>query len=133
MLIRVIKYCKNHKKTIKIIFSCIVICLHVNCSKVPKITDFDVEVWKNDQFGCEGNRLKLAEVLEQQRHELKMIEEPELKKILGTPNSIQIMQRQQRYYIYWIQNPAKCLDTNMVYKELKIRVSALGKVTEVLF
>lgn len=107
--------------------------LLLSCTKVPNLTDFDSVAWKNDLNGCNGERLRLAEILEDQRHELKMIEAPELKKILGQPNAIQIMERQQRYYIYWIQNPAKCQDSNSSYKEVRIRVSALGKVTEVLF
>lgn len=108
-------------------------CIWISCSKVPKLNDFDSTAWKNDINGCNGDRLKLAEILEDQRHELKLIEAPELKKILGQPNAIQIMERQQRYYIYWIQNPAKCQDSKTSYKEVRVRVSALGKVTEVIF
>lgn len=110
-----------------------VILLFFSCDKVPKLTNFDSSAWKNDVDGCSGKRALLATILEPQRNELKMIEAPELQKVLGPPNSIEILQRQQRYYIYWIQNPAKCGDSTMPYKELRIRVSALGKVTEVLF
>ncbi len=114
----------------------ILVCLFLfffSCNKVPKLVGFDEQLWKADQDGCKGDRLKLATILEEQRKELRLIEEPELKKILGSPNSVEIMQRQQRYYVYWIQNPAKCTDSTMAYKEVRIRVSALGKVTEVLF
>jgi hypothetical protein len=89
--------------------------------------------WKKDMNGCLGDRVRLSAVLEPQRNELKMIEAPELIKVLGNPNSIEILQRQQRYYVYWIQNPAKCSDNAATYKEVRVRLSALGKVTEVLF
>lgn len=83
--------------------------------------------------GCLGDRVRLATILEPQRAELKMIEAPELIKVLGNPNTIEILQRQQRYYVYWIQNPANCADSTATYKEVRVRLSALGKVTEVLF
>lgn len=83
--------------------------------------------------GCLGDRIRLAAILEPQRNELKMIEAPELIKVLGNPNTIEILQRQQRYYVYWIQNTAKCSDSTTAYKEVRVRLSALGKVTEVLF
>ena len=117
----------------KILFSALVFCFITSCDRVPKLVGFDAKLWQNDLNGCLGERIKLAPILEAQRKELKLIEEPELKKILGSPNSVEIMQRQQRYYVYWIQNPEKCADSNMTYKEVRIRVSALGKVTEVLF
>lgn len=103
------------------------------CDKVPKLANFDSVAWQNDLNGCLGDRIRLAEILEPQRAELKMIEAPELIKVLGNPNTIEILQRQQRYYVYWIQNPAKCADSTATYKEVRVRLSALGKVTEVLF
>jgi hypothetical protein len=103
------------------------------CDKVPKLTNFDSVAWKNDLNGCLGDRIRLAAILEPQRSELKMIEAPELIKVLGNPNTIEILQRQQRYYVYWIQNPDKCSDSATTYKEVRVRLSALGKVTEVLF
>ena len=133
MLQIVVIYSNWPKMMIRILTVIVVVFLLTSCSKVPKIIGFDATLWQQDQFGCDGNRLKLSGILEAQRQQLKLIEEPELKKILGSPNSVEIMQRQQRYYIYWIQNPAKCADSAMAYKELRIRVSALGKVTEVLF
>lgn len=113
-----------------------IICLSVlffACDKVPKIANFDSVAWKNDMNGCLGDRVRLATILEPQRAELKMIEAPELIKVLGNPNTIEILQRQQRYYVYWIQNPANCADSTATYKEVRVRLSALGKVTEVLF
>jgi hypothetical protein len=104
-----------------------------SCDKVPKLTNFDSVAWRNDLNGCLGDRTRLAAILEPQRGELKMIEAPELIKVLGNPNTIEILQRQQRYYVYWIQNPAKCSDSTATYKEVRVRLSALGKVTEVLF
>lgn len=104
-----------------------------SCDKVPKLSNFDSVAWKNDLNGCLGDRIRLAAILEPQRNELKMIEAPELIKVLGNPNTIEILQRQQRYYVYWIQNTAKCSDSTTAYKEVRVRLSALGKVTEVLF
>ena len=103
------------------------------CDKVPKLTNFDSVAWKNDMNGCLGDRVRLATILEPQRAELKMVEAPELIKVLGNPNAIEILQRQQRYYVYWLQNPTQCADSTATCKEVRIRLSALGKVTEVLF
>lgn len=123
---------KNNTK-IRFLIAFLISLLFFACDKVPKLINFDSVAWKNDLDGCLGDRKRLAEILEPQRAELKMIEAPELIKVLGNPNTIEILQRQQRYYVYWIQNPAKCSDSTATYKEVRVRLSALGKVTEVLF
>ena len=113
---------------------CIIILsvLTVSCSKMPEIEGFDKEAWKQDEFGCNGERNKLSNILETERQSLKGAQETDIIKILGQPNSIQIMERKQKYFTYWISNPSYCKDTT-TFKALKIRISALNQVTEVLF
>ena len=105
----------------------------VSCDKIPEIEGFDPSVWKADFSGCKGERAKLSPILESKRKALKGVGEHELLEMLGKPNSVQLLERQQRYFIYWIQNPAECLDSTQSYREVRIRLSALNKVSEVLF
>lgn len=106
--------------------------LVLSCSKMPEIKGFDKEAWKQDEFGCLGLRNKLSNNLENERQSLKGAQETDLIKILGQPNSIQIMERKQKYFTYWINNPEYCKDST-TFKAVKIRISALNQVTEVLF
>ena len=116
-------------KSIFFVSICIFI---VSCSKVPQIKNFNSLTWKEDEFGCKGLRNKLSGILEEERQSLKGAQETDLIKLLGQPNSIQIMARKQKYFTYWINNPTYCGDSSS-YKEVKIRISALNQVTEVLF
>jgi len=43
-----------------------------------------------------------------------------------------LMGRKQKYFTYWITNPEFCKDSSQ-YQAVKIRISALNQVTEVLF
>ncbi len=106
--------------------------LALSCSKMPEIKGFDKDGWKRDEFGCLGIRNKFSEILETQRQSLKGAQETDIIKILGQPNSIQIMERKQKYFTYWINNPTYCKDSS-TFKAVKIRISALNQVTEVLF
>ena len=106
--------------------------LFASCSKMPEIKGFDQNAWKQDEFGCKGERNKLSFILESERHNLRGAQETDLIKILGQPNSIQIMARKQKYFTYWITNPTFCKDSS-TFKAVKIRISALNQVTEVLF
>lgn len=106
--------------------------LALSCSKMPEIKGFDKEAWKQDEYGCLGMRNKLSDNLEIERQTLKGAQETDLIKILGQPNSIQIMERKQKYFTYWINNPTFCKDSS-TFKAVKIRISALNQVTEVLF
>ena len=129
-------YVIKTKQYHKIIVNCCVFALWfclVACDRVPQIEGFEPEVWKSDFSGCKGARTKLSPILENKRKELKGVGEHELLEVLGKPNSVQLLERQQRYFIYWIENPAECLDSTQTYKEVRIRLSALNKVTEVLF
>ena len=114
-------------------FLVIILFVFTQCKSVPDITGFDSGRWKEDVNGCEGTRMKLAGDLELERQKLKGVAESDLVKMLGNPNQVQVMERQQKQYIYWIQNPAQCPGANLEYRELRIRFSAIGRVTETLF
>lgn len=105
----------------------------LSCKSVPEISHFDPVAWKEDVNGCKGIRLALAETLENERKKLKGCTETNLVRLLGTPNEVEVLARQQKYYIYWIQNPIFCKDSLIEYKSFKIRFSAVDLVTEVLF
>ncbi len=111
----------------------LVLGLFVSCKSVPDIVGFDSKAWKSDINGCEGKRNALAPALENERKKLRGIAETDLVHVLGTPNEIQVLERQQRIYIYWIQHPNFCKDATLENKEVRIRLSAVDRVTEVLF
>jgi hypothetical protein len=125
MAISLIKYIKRSK--------ILVFGLFFSCKAVPDIQGFDSLAWKNDINGCEGKRFLLSTSLENERKKLKGIAGADLTRLLGTPNEVQVMERQQKYYIYWIQNPKICQDSVGETKEVRIRLSAIDRVTEVIF
>lgn len=103
------------------------------CKSVPDIAGFKADKWKEDVNGCDGKRIEMSIGLEQERQKLKGLAESDLVRMLGNPNEVEVLERQQKYYIYWIQNPKLCPGSKLEYKELKIRLSAIGRVTETLF
>lgn len=121
-------YIKNNK-----LFLVLVLFAFSQCKSVPDVAGFKSDKWKEDLNGCEGKRMEMSIGLEQERQKLKGIAESDLVRMLGNPNEVEVLERQQKYYIYWIQNPKLCPESRIEYKELRIRLSAIGRVTETLF
>ena len=92
------------------------------------LQNFEEEAWRTDQSGCGGLRLKMRDELIRVKSQLKGFNENQIMDVLGKPNKINLVDRNQKYYIYNISCPTQ----NIAYSTLSIRFNAVGLSYEAL-
>jgi hypothetical protein len=104
-------------------------CLNEN---KPLLT-FDVDGWKNDKWGCSGNRLKLANELKKAKEELKGLNQREIANLLGQPDQRELYKRNQVFYTYFMAGSDKCSNTSQAKKTFIVRFNSLNQANEFIF
>ncbi len=100
-----------------------------SCSRDIRMEGFEPQKWKEDAHGCKGYREKVAGNLVKQRKMLTGANEMEIKKLLGKPDSQELLTRGQHYFVYEIKGGSGCED-QAVTSVLRIRFDALNRVSE---
>ncbi|GAB3931912.1 hypothetical protein [Larkinella terrae] len=107
-----------------------------SCSPPPdRIGDLDLLKWRGDRGGCQGIRTAQIDDFKIVRQELKGQSANEVAKILGRPDSEQLDDRNQKFYIYFLEPGAHCQDPKVKTdsRSVALRISAIGLVTEITF
>jgi hypothetical protein len=79
------------------------------CNQTPlSEEEFNATAWKNDQNGCLGERVKLADDLEKSREKIMGMSENQIRRLLGSPDKVQLFERSQKFYIYFIEKGSQC-------------------------
>ena len=111
-----------------------IIVLLYSCDKPVDLPDFDESQWQSDHNGCSGVRLQMLDNLEQAKEHIKGLSEDEVVRVLGKPDKNELYKRNQKFYIYEIDNAEECGQktegADHVY--LNIRFNATGLAKEVL-
>ncbi|WP_229311136.1 hypothetical protein [Larkinella soli] len=106
------------------------------CSAPPdRLGALDLVKWRQDRGGCKGVRASLVEDFKTIRQELKGTSANEVGKILGRPDIEQLADRNQKYYIYFLETGPHCRDPKIrsESRSVALRISAIGLVTEITF
>ena len=111
----------------------VVICLMINACQSTTITEdeFDSEIWKKDKNGCLGERLKLLEDFNAVKGKMTDLSEKQIRSLLGAPDQIQLFERSQKFYIYYIETGSQCGKSGKEGRHYQIRFSSLNQVNEV--
>jgi hypothetical protein len=112
-----------------------IIFLATACTKQPKLEGLDLEKWRADKGGCSGERTKNIERLKSLKEEIKGTSSNDLDDYLGRPDVQQLADRNQEYYIYFLEKGVHCetLQKKSDAQSMAIRFSAMGMATEVTF
>lgn len=106
------------------------------CESLPQLTDFDAESWKKDRKGCNNQRKELIPQLKAHNNldKLKGLGQNQIMALLGKPDVQELFMRNQRFYIYFLEEGQQCDDFGDIQKGalLRIRFSALDRATEVV-
>lgn len=108
----------------------------LNCSSPPdRLGSLDLVKWRADRGGCSGVRTALVEDFKAIRPEIKGKSANEAGKILGRPDSEQLDDRNQKFYIYFLESGPHCQDPKVKSesRSVALRISAIGLVTEITF
>lgn len=107
----------------------------VNCTKKPNLEGFDLETFKNDPGACKGERSLTVPWLKENKFNFQETSSNDLTRILGKPDLQQLADRNQEYYIYFLESGPHCKSkTNpSTANSVAFRFSAIGLVTEITF
>ena len=106
------------------------------CSQQPDaFGKLDVKKWRSDRGGCNGARALLVADFKVVMQEIKGKHANDIADILGRPDINQIAERNQKYYIYFLEKGPQCNQpgTKSTSKSVALRISAIGLVTEITF
>ncbi len=123
-------------KTIKpFVVSLFIPLLLASCTHKPDLQGFPVEKWKADKGGCKGERKLLLADFKKIRQNLKGTSSNDFVDIFGRPDINQIADRNQEYYVYFLEAGPQCEDITKKSEaaSVAIRFSSVGLAAEITF
>ncbi len=108
--------------------------LTTGCKKKKdrKLQQFDSVSWINDKNGCDSSRLTMKDQVLSLKHLMKGLKVNEIETLMGRPDAQELYQKNQRYYIYFIEPGGDCsLNNGEQPLALYIRFSAIGIANEI--
>lgn len=73
----------------------------------------------------------MVDAITQQREKLKALSEMDIIKLLGKPDENDLLDRSQKFYIYYFEPGPACEGTITSPKKLILRMNAMGLTKEV--
>ncbi len=103
------------------------------CTHQPDLTGFDAASFKQDRGACDGKRGQQVNWLKAHKFNFQGISSNNLDDILGKPDLQQLADRNQEYYIYFLEPGPHCSQKPSQAKSIAFRFSAMGIATEITF
>ncbi|GAB3539960.1 hypothetical protein [Spirosoma fluminis] len=106
------------------------------CEPVPdQFGKLNLKKWRSDRGGCTGVRATLVPDFKAEIPNLKGKTANTIGELLGRPDINQIADRNQKFYIYFLEKGSHCDSppTKSASRSVAIRMSAIGLATEVTF
>lgn len=105
------------------------------CQQGIDIQNFDEQAFKNDLSGCSGVRKNMKQRLFDITPQLKGLSQSQIKATLGKPDRQELAERNQKYFIYFVEPSLQCKESTKNQEPLTmyIRFSAVNLSTEVSF
>jgi len=113
-----------------------IVFLLANCSTVPdQFGKLDLKKWRSDRGGCNGVRATLEADFRAEIQNLKGKTTNTIGELLGRPDVNQIEDRNQKFYIYYLEKGPRCDQpgAKSTSRSVAIRMSAIGLATEITF
>lgn len=109
--------------------------LAFSCTQQPDLAGFDVEAFKQDRGACQNRRHSQITWLKAHKSTWKGVSSNDVEAFLGKPDVQQLADRNQEYYIYYLETGPHCADikTASPAKSMAFRFSAIGLATEITF
>lgn len=103
------------------------------CSQKMEIDGIDTDLWKNDRNGCKGLRINEIEQFREVKNDFLGKNNQVLIKTFGRPDKVELADRSQTFFIYFIEPGPECNSGSKNKEPLKLifRLNAISKVSEV--
>ena len=117
-----------------VLFFCLAF-LGTSCTHQPDLAGFDPAPFKLDRGACQNTRKAQIAWLKTHKITWKGVSSNDVETFLGKPDVQQLADRNQEYYIYYLESGTHCADikTPSSAKTMAFRFSAIGLVTEITF
>lgn len=99
-------------------------------SSLPELRGVDLKLWKEDRNGCKGDRSKMIDAITAEKEKLKTLSEMDLVKLLGRPDENELLDRNQKFYTYYLQPGPRCEQPTENASKLILRINAIGLTKE---
>jgi len=110
--------------------------LTIACSSAPdKIGDVDLITWRGDRGGCNNMRAGQKADFKVIEGELKGKFADDIGKILGRPDIHQLGERNQKFYVYFLEKGPQCDDMKSKSEAEKVilKFNAVGLLSEITY
>jgi len=109
--------------------------LAFSCTQQPDLAGFDADAFKLDRGACQNSRKTQIDWLKSHKSTWKGVSSNDVEGFLGKPDVQQLADRNQEYYIYYLEAGPHCTDikTASPAKSMAFRFSAIGLATEITF
>lgn len=108
----------------------------IACEPAPDtFGKLDLKKWRSDRGGCRGVRSTLVPAFRAEIQHLKGNSANTIGELLGRPDINQIADRNQKYYVYFLEKGTHCENPaeKSTSASVAIRMSAIGLATEITF
>ena len=105
----------------------------IACNSNNPLNDSNLELWKSSDADCNGNRLEVLESILENKSYFTGMSQEEVKNVLGKPDRHELYNRNQKFFIYYLQAP-DCQNavSDEKFKHLSLRFNSLGKLSEMV-
>lgn len=110
-----------------------IILIFGSCSQSLETGSIDTEVWKQDRNGCQGLRIQYLEEFKEIKNSFLGKNNQELIKTFGRPDRVELIDRSQSFFFYFLEPSSNCENVEKETEPLKVlfRMNAINKVSEV--
>jgi hypothetical protein len=106
------------------------------CSSAPdQFGKLDLKKWRGDRGGCNGVRASILANFKAESQNLKGKSANTIGEWLGRPDINQIADRNQKFYIYFLERGPQCdkAGAKSNSRSVALRLSAIGLVSEITY
>jgi outer membrane protein assembly factor BamE (lipoprotein component of BamABCDE complex) len=118
-----------------VLAGCAMLFMAACSSNSPADIPLDSTTWKQDKKGCTGKRAELLPQFEEARDLMMGMRERDILQVLGRPDKQDLHKRNQKFYIYYVQQGSQCEGNQHLApgKIIRMRFSALDLVNEISY
>lgn len=104
-----------------------------SCSTKVEVKGVNLDNWKKDRNGCLGLRMQELENFRPVKNDLLGKDNQALIKTFGRPDKVELADRSQTFFIYFIEPGPDCENGEQLDEPLKVifRLNAISRVSEV--
>jgi hypothetical protein len=121
---------------IRYISSVLILAGMLSCSSQPeKLGKLDLKKWRSDRGSCNGLRTTLVNDFKAEQKQLMGKFADEVGEILGRPDVHQLGERNQKFYVYFLEKGTHCDNIEAPSKSSKVilKFNAIGLLSEITY